>query len=138
MWGKAAWLLLASEVKRMLVESWVIILILGIAGYMFVRRKRKTWAFGVFPLMLVPFINIVFGPIHRRLTYVEGVWVANSARIVVYIAAFLAASAWMCVWARRLPAGRSRLAYLVASIAFTALLVLVFILKLVFNLIIFR
>ncbi len=78
----------------MVLESWVVILILGIAAYMFVRSKRKVWAMGVLPLMLVPFVNIIYSPINRHIV-AAGMGTGDTLRILIYVAAFLASSAWV-------------------------------------------
>lgn len=110
----------------MVVECWVIVIILGIASYMFVRSGKKAWATGTLPLMLVPFVSIIYSPIGRSLME-HGATFENPLRIALYIAAFVAASIWVIFWARRLPTGRSKYSYIFVSIAFTLILVLVLI-----------
>lgn len=113
----------------MVLECWVIILILGIAGYMFVRSHKKTWAMGVLPLMLVPFLNILYYPVYSHISQ-SNLYKADIIRLVIYIVSFVAASCWIVVFARRLPKGRSKYAYAASTILFTAILIIIFIVKL--------
>jgi hypothetical protein len=117
----------------MVLECWVILIILGTVGYMIVRSNRKMWALGVLPLMLVPVLNIIYGPIAEHLVHVDPglTHLTNVIRLIIYIVAFLAASCLVFVFAHRLPKGRSKYAYIVSSILFTAILIIIFIIKVV-------
>lgn len=118
---------------KTVVECWVIIIILGIAAYMFRRSHKRVWAASVFPLMLVPIVNIIFSPINRRIA-ARSTADAFSARIVIYIIVFAVVCVWVVLWgSRRLPAGSSRYAYIAVSIAFTLILLLIFLRNLVFR-----
>jgi hypothetical protein len=117
---------------KTVLECWVIIIILGIAAYMFIRSHKKVWAGSVLPLMLVPFINIVFSPISRKIMRYSNVD-AYCARIIIYIIAFAVVSVWVFLWGRKLPLGKSRYAYICVSILFTFILILIFLRDLVFR-----
>jgi hypothetical protein len=108
---------------EMVLECWVIIIILGIAAYMFIRGHRKVWAGSVFPLMLVPLLNILYAPLDRKLSLTSHM-AAFTDRIVMYAVAFIGVCVWVILWARKLPTGRSKYAYVVVSIIFTFLLIL--------------
>ncbi|HEX3027362.1 MAG TPA: hypothetical protein VHR42_09095 [Clostridia bacterium] len=110
----------------MVLECWVIILILGIAAYMFVRGGRKIWASGVLPLMLVPFADIIYSPIGRRLAR-HSVAYSNGIRLSIYGVLFIIVSIWVILWAKRLPSGKSKYTYIIISIGFTLTLILLFI-----------
>ena len=112
----------------MVLECWVIILILAIAAYMFVRSGKKAWAPGVCPLMLLPFLNILYAPIGRHIAASDSS-LANIIRMLVYLVSFLGVSFWTVILARRLPKGRSRYAYVVSSVLFTAILAIIFLVK---------
>jgi hypothetical protein len=114
----------------MVLECWVIILILGIAAYMFVRSERKPWALGVLPLMLVPVVNILYSylPIERHIS-ASNPGLPHMVRIILYIVTFVIGSIWVIVFARALPKGRSKYAYVICSILFTAILIFIFIIK---------
>jgi hypothetical protein len=112
----------------MVLECWVIIIILGIAAYMFVRSNKKTWAGCVFPLMLVPLLNIIYAPIGSHIA-IDRPLMSGVIRIIIYIVSFIAASCWVIAFARILPKGRSRYAYVTSSILFTAILIVIFIVK---------
>ena len=113
----------------MVLESWVIILILGIAAYMFIRSHKKTWALCVLPLMLVPFLNIAYFPLYMHISSINHQR-ADVIRLVLYIVSFLAASCWIILFAHKLPKGRSKYAYVISTILFTAILIIIFIVKL--------
>lgn len=113
----------------MVLECWIIILILAIAGYMFIRGHKKMWAPGVLPLMLLPLTNIIYHPIGMHLAVSHGSAAAGTARLVIYLLSLAAASIWVVLFSRRLPAGRSKFAYIISSIGFTALLVVIFTIK---------
>ena len=114
----------------MVLECWIIILILAIAGYMFIRGHKKMWAPGVLPLMLLPLVNIIYHPIGMRIAASSGgAAAAGTARLVIYLLSLAAASIWVVLFSRRLPAGRSKFAYIISSIGFTALLVVIFTIK---------
>ena len=117
---------------KTVLECWIIIIILGIAAYMFIRSKKKVWAGSVLPLMLVPFINIVYSPINRKIME-HSTDYAYSTRIVIYIIAFAVVSVWVFFWGRKLPAGKSKYAYICVSIIFTFILILLFLQNLVFK-----
>lgn len=103
----------------LIYESIAILIILAVAGYIFLRYGRKDWGACVLPLMVVPFVNILIA--HRSLTRVPH-WAV--LRPAAYAIAFLIASAWMVLWARRLSGGKSKVAYCASSIGFTLILVL--------------
>ena len=110
----------------MVGECWVILIVLGIAAYMFVRRGRRAWAPGVLPLMLVPFVNIIYSPIGRKLGEIGGVY-EPTVRVLTYIFFLVVACVWMMVWAKKLPTGRSRYAYVLTAVGFTLIFVLLLI-----------
>ena len=117
----------------MVLECWVIILILGIAGYMFIRSNKKKWALGVLPLMLVPFLNIIYHPIGEHILRVRhDLFSANLIRLIIYLVSFAAVSCWVVVFSRGLPKGRSKYAYITCSLLFTAILIVIFIVKLTY------
>lgn len=113
----------------MVLECWAIIIILSIVAYMFVRSGRKPWAPVVIPLMLLPFVNIVYSPIGRHIAF-HNVQTAHSIRIALYAVSIAAASLWIVILGRRLPSGRSRYAYILSGILFTILLAVIFTIKL--------
>jgi hypothetical protein len=114
----------------MVLDCWVIILILGIAAYMFVRSDKKAWAPGVLPLMVVPLLTIIVYLPTKHIAVVDLNPVkANLIRLIVYTVSFLAASFWVVAFARRLPKGRSKYAYIISSILFTVILIIIFIFK---------
>lgn len=116
--------------KENIIECWVIILILAIAAYMFIRGHRKAWGGSVFPLMLVPFVNIIYSPINRKiLSY--NLQMAYTVRTILYAVSFAGVCIWVTLWSRKLPKGRSRHAYMIISVLFTFFLVLLFLRNLV-------
>ena len=115
----------------MIPESWVIIIILAIAAYMFVRSHKKIWAGSVLPLMLVPAVNIIYSPIGRKIMTVNK-YDSFSIRTVIYLLAFAAVCVWTVAWGHKLPVGKSKYAYISVSIAFTFILILIFLRNLVF------
>ena len=117
---------------KTVLECWVIIIILGIAAYMFIRSHKKVWAGSVLPLMLVPFINIVYSPINRKIMQHSANY-AYCTRIVIYIVAFAVVCVWVFLWGHKLPAGKSKYAFIGVSIAFTFILILLFLQNLVFK-----
>ena len=114
------------------LECWVIIIILAIAAYMFIRSHKNLWAGSVLPLMLVPFVNIIYAPINRKIMKYS-VTNAYCTRIVLYIIIFAVACVWSVAWGRKLPAGKSKYVYVCVSILFTFLLILIFLRNLVFR-----
>lgn len=117
---------------KTVLECWVIIIILGVAAYMFIRSHKKVWAGSVLPLMLVPFINIIYSPINRKIMEYNHSD-AYSTRIIIYLVAFAAVCVWASSWGRKLPAGRTKYTYIIVSIAFTFILILIFLRDLVFR-----
>lgn len=113
----------------MTLESGVILIILGIAAYMFIRRHRQVWAAGVLPLMVVPLFTIIYSPIGRHIALVRGLYNAHMIRLAVYIAALAAAGVFSVLFSRRLPVGKARYAYLVSSVLFSVLLSVLFWMK---------
>jgi hypothetical protein len=116
-----------NGVKQVIIECFVIILILVIAGYMFVRSKRKAWFYGIFPLMLVPVINIVLYNIIKDFHKDPG----NTFffRSAIYVISFLLTSVWVLLWARTLPFGKSKYAYITSTISYTLVLCLLLLFK---------
>lgn len=109
----------------MLAECVVIIIILAIAGYMFIRSKRKAWFPGVFPLMLVPLVNIIFSPHFIETHFQNG----HLLRIIIYLAAFGVSSVWLYLWSKTLPYKKSRWGYIVCSTIYNIILILVLLIK---------
>ena len=116
----------------MVQECWVIIIILGVAAYMFIRSHKKIWAGSVLPLMLVPAINIIFSPISRKIAEINK-YDDYTARIILYLVAFAASCVWTVAWGSKLPTGKSKYAYIIVSIGFTLMLILIFLRNLVFR-----
>lgn len=108
----------------MLIECVVIIIILVLAGYMFIRSRRKAWFGGVFPLMVVPAVNIIFSPRHM-----EALKDGHTIRIIIYISAFIISSLWGGLWARKLPGKKSKCGYILCSIIFNIILIAVLLAK---------
>jgi hypothetical protein len=107
----------------------MIIIILAMAGYMFLRSHKKAWAASIFPLMLLPFANIVFHPIGVRLARSMGAAAADGVRLAVYLAALAGVIVWVLLYSKRLPTGRSKYAYVICSIAYTVILIIIFTVK---------
>jgi hypothetical protein len=116
---------MAAE-QETILECWVIIIILSIAAYMFIRSHRKLWAGSVLPLMIVPFVTIIYNPINRRIMRFSAAN-AHYVRIIVYIVAFAAVCVWVVMWGQKLPSGKSKIAYMILGIGFTLALILIFI-----------
>ncbi|MFT8887450.1 MAG: hypothetical protein ABF449_11545 [Ethanoligenens sp.] len=113
----------------MVLESWAIVIIMGVAAYMFARAHRKEWSFRVLPLILAPFANIVYSPFAKRILSHGGD--AGAARILLYIAAFVATAVWVFIAARRLSPRAAKWAYILCTIAFTAIVLIIFAVKLI-------
>jgi hypothetical protein len=116
----------------MIPECLVIILILGITAYMFIRSHKKVWAGSVFPLMLVPLVSIMFTPLASKL-YRSNRFNEYVAWTILYLLAFAAMSVWTVAWGKKLPVGKSKYAYISVSIAFTFILILIFLHSIVFR-----
>ena len=102
----------------------MIIIILFIAGYAFLRGKRKAWSTGVFPLMLIPAVNIILQPRHM-----EMLPNGHFIRAVIYFASLAVMSVWSVLWARRLPHGKSKFGYIFCSVLFSFVLVMLLFFK---------
>lgn len=111
--------------KENILECLVIIIILGIAAYMFIRGRRKVWAGSVLPLMLVPFLNIIYAPINKKIR-IHNVADSYYVRTALYAVAFIVVCVWVVKWTRKLPSGKSKYAYSIMAILFTFLLILIF------------
>lgn len=116
--------------QEAVLDCWIIIIILCIAAYMFIRRRKNVWAGSVLPLMVVPLVNIIYSPINRKIAQYSAVN-AYFTRIILYLISFAAVSVWIVTWAQKLPSGKSKIAYMVVSIAFTFFLILIFLRNLV-------
>lgn len=110
----------------MVRESIVIVVLLAIASYAFLRSKGAIWAGGVFPLMLSPLLNIFFSPKH--LIHLPD---AMTMRVLVYLVWFAATSLWAILWSRQLPVNsrRSRVAYIFCVVGFTLIFLLAVLFK---------
>lgn len=113
----------------MVLESWAIVIIMVVAAYMFGRAHRKEWAFRVLPLILAPLVNIVFSPVAKRMAaYGADV---GAARILVYLAAFAVTVVWVLVCARKLSPRAAKWGYALCTLAFTAIMLIIFAVKLI-------
>lgn len=110
----------------MVIECFVIILILVITGYMFVRSNRKAWLYGIFPLMLVPAINIIMYSIRDYKITSDDIFFIRS---VVYAISFLLTTIWVFLWSRTLPFGKSKYAYIFSTLCYTLILCLLLLFK---------
>jgi hypothetical protein len=99
---------------------------------MFIRRHKKVWAGSVFPLMLVPAASIIFTPISARINMASQ-YDAYAAWVILYLLAFAATCVWTVAWGKKLPVGKSKYAYICVSIAFSFILILIFLHSIVFN-----
>lgn len=115
----------------MTLESGIILIILGIAAYMFIRRHRRVWAVGVLPLMVMPLFTLIYSPVGRHIARLSGLYRAHLVRLGVYIAAIVVASVMSLLFSRRIPAGKIRNVYLTSALLFTALLAILFWMKVV-------
>ena len=114
----------------MVLDCWVIILILAIAAYMFVRRGGRVWAPGVLPLMIVPLVTILYSPVGRLIVArTHSFSRAHLIRLALYIVAFAVACVTTRLFARRLPRGRNRYVYFISSVVFSLILILLFMIK---------
>lgn len=112
----------------MVLESWVIIIIMAVAALAFARARRKDWALRVLPLMVGPLANILFWPVARRLLG-EGADL-RPARAAVYLAALGVTALWVFFCGRRLQPRVARAAYVLSTVAFTAIVLTVFYIRL--------
>ena len=113
-----------------MLECWVIILILAIAAYMFVRRGGKVWAPGVLPLMIIPLVTILYSPVSRTIVaHSHSLPRAHWIRLALYVVAFAVALVTTRLFARRLPRGRNRYVYMISSASFSLILILLFMIK---------
>lgn len=119
-----------SAEKETLIECWAIIIMLGIAAYMFIRSHKKVWAGSVLPLLIVPAVNIIYSPISRKVMEVSQE-AAISARIIIYLISFAVVSVWVVLWGGKLPTGKTKYIYICVSILFTFILLLIFLRNLV-------
>lgn len=115
-----------SSEHEIVLECWVIIIVLGIAAYMFVRGHKKIWAGSVLPLMLVPFVNIIYSPINAKIMK-HSMESAVSARIIMYIILFAVVCVWVVLWGTKLPVGKTKYIYISVGIGFTLILLLIFV-----------
>ncbi len=113
----------------MVLESWAIVIIMGVAAYMFARAHRKAWSFRVLPLVLAPLANIVYSPVAKDLA-AHG-RDAGAVRILVYIAAFIATAVWVFFCARKLSPRAAKWGYICCTLAFTAIELIIFAVKLI-------
>lgn len=104
-------------------------IIMAVAAYMFGRAHRKRWAFRVLPLLLAPLANIVFSPFAKRML-LHGAD-AGAARILVYILAFIGTAVWVLICAHKLSPRTAKVAYIVCTLGFTALELIIFAVKLI-------
>ncbi|CDZ24981.1 putative membrane protein [[Clostridium] cellulosi] len=119
-----------SAEKETLIECWAIIIMLGIAAYMFIRSHKKVWAGSVLPLLIVPAVNIIYSPISRKVMEVSKE-AAISARIIIYLISFAVVCVWVVLWGGKLPTGKTKYIYICVSILFTFILLLIFLRNLV-------
>lgn len=115
----------------MTLESGIILIILGVAAYMFIRRHRRVWAVGVLPLMVVPLVTLIYSPVGRQIAKVSGLYRAHMVRLGVYIVALAVACVTSLLFSRRIPAGKMRTVYLASALVFAALLAILFWMKVV-------
>ncbi|ADU25748.1 hypothetical protein Ethha_0161 [Ethanoligenens harbinense YUAN-3] len=115
--------------NRMVLESWAIVIIMGVAAYMFGRARRKAWSFRVLPLILAPLANIVYTPFAKELA--DRGSDAGAVRILVYIAAFAVTAVWVVFCARKLSPRVAKWGYISCTLAFTAIELIIFAVKLI-------
>lgn len=116
--------------QQTIIECWVIIIMLAISAYMFIRSHKKIWAGSVLPLMLVPFVNIVYSPFNRKIMRFS-MEAAITTRIIIYLVIFAIVCVWVVLWGGKLPAGKTKYIYISVSIAFTFIILLVFLRNLI-------
>lgn len=112
----------------MIVESVVILILMALTALVFARARRRGWALRVLPLLVAPLANLLFWPAARRL-FAEGADL-RPARAAVYLAALAATAAWVLLCARGIRPRAARAGYALSTIAFTAIVLIVFYIRL--------
>ncbi|HCC00082.1 MAG TPA: hypothetical protein DEP42_02500 [Ruminococcaceae bacterium] len=113
--------------KNMVLESWVIIIIMGIASYMSARAHRNRLALRILPLVIAPLANIMYSPVSRHLAAST----VNQWRIIAYVIALIITAAWVWFYARKMEPKNVRWVYVICALAFTAIELFIFACKLI-------
>ena len=112
----------------MAVESFAIIIIMAVAAYMFSRADRNSWAFRVLPLMVAPAANLIYYPFARHLIKHGGT--VSAGRLIVYLAAFAVTGIWVFFCSKKLRPATVKWTYVGCTLAFTAIVLIIFAVKL--------
>ncbi len=103
----------------MIVQCAVIILLLLVMTFIFVRAKRKDWALSVLPLIMVPagniFVHFLFRFIIKQPLNIEAVSVAN-------VIAVLVSGVWVGIMSNNYETKSKKLPYICVSMLFNILL----------------
>ena len=112
----------------MIIECWAIIVIIICMVIIFLRAKRKDYAFGIIPLMLVPFIHAVGSPIANVLTKVLP-WQIQDIRLSLDISALVVTGMLLGYLAMNFKSKKIRRTFLVMCGGFSIILACVLIFK---------
>lgn len=109
----------------MLVESICIVLILAIMVFVFMRGGRKDYALAVVPLLIVPFVHMLSSLVQDVLKIALSTNVKAAADVV----GLAIAMAMIGLISGKMETKKSRMAYLIISGGFTAVLTIMFVMN---------
>lgn len=109
----------------MLVESICIVLILAIMLFGFLRGGRKDYALAVSPLLIVPFIHILASLVQD----VMKISLSTNVKAAADVVGLAIAMAMLGFISGKIKSKKSKIAYLVITGGFTAVLTVMFVLN---------
>jgi hypothetical protein len=112
---------IVSAVSGTTIQCGAIVAVLLIVGFVFLRRDRKVFVFGILPLLILPLMHLIGIPISY---YAEHRFHINFYHLRIYIdmIALVAACTLFGIFGRGLPEKRVRLGYIISSALFTIIL----------------
>lgn len=106
----------------MVAQCIVIILILLVITFLFVRAKRKQWAFATLPLIVVPLVNVASHYIYEYLLHRE---FDDFTAVVINSISVLLSGIWIGIMSGHFERKTNKISYIGVCVAFNILLALI-------------
>lgn len=112
----------------MLFACWSIVIVLGAMFFVFMRAGKKEYAVAILPLLIVPLMHIVSGPVARWFSHFLPL-TSVEIRVALDLTAGLISCLLIGVSSRRITASRSRTVFSFFCSGFIIILALVLVIN---------
>lgn len=109
----------------MVVECWAIIAVISLVAFTFFRRRKMDFGIAVLPLLLVPLVHLVGGPLSVMLGGMGLPWDPRFIRTAIDVIGLMVACFLFGGLSRNIKGKKARRGYIMLCGSFTVILTLV-------------